>query len=155
MLDVVLGHGAHADPAAELAPEIGRAREIAAARGGGLAAVVVLVGTESDPQELGRQHAMLSAAGAHVVRSVHEAIAHVADLLAPTPPAGGGEVPLGTLGPEIAVVNAGLEAFHDSLAAQGATVLQMDWRPPAGGDDRMAALLARLQPVHGAGRSDS
>ncbi len=151
LLDVVLGHGAHGDPSAELAPEIARAMTTATARGGALAAVVVLVGTDSDPQDFARQQAALSEAGAHVVRSVHEAVDVVARTLAPPAPASGQPVPLSALGPSIAVVNAGLESFHDSLRAQGAAVLQMDWRPPAGGDDRMAALLARMRGRSSAG----
>jgi FdrA protein len=42
------------------------------------------------------------------------------------------------------VVNIGLESFAEDLRAQGAAVVQLDWRPPAGGDARMAALLAAL-----------
>jgi FdrA protein len=63
-LDVVLGHGAHPDPAAELAPAI------AAARASGQVSVVVsLIGAASDPQDLGRQAAALQAAGANVFAS--------------------------------------------------------------------------------------
>jgi FdrA protein len=57
-LDVVLGRGAHPDPAAELA------RELA-----GRPSVVVLIGTESDPQGLSRQRAAFEAAGARVYLS--------------------------------------------------------------------------------------
>ena len=41
------------------------------------------------------------------------------------------------------VVNVGLEVFAETLEAEGVTVVQVDWRPPAG-DARVAALLARL-----------
>jgi FdrA protein len=64
MLDVVLGHGAHPDPAAELAPAISAARER-----GGAAVVVSLLGTKADPQGLDRQAAALQAAGAYVFGS--------------------------------------------------------------------------------------
>jgi FdrA protein len=64
LLDVVLGHGAHADPATELAPAIA-----AALRRGGAAVVVSLIGTRSDPQGLDRQAAALQTAGAHVFGS--------------------------------------------------------------------------------------
>jgi FdrA protein len=57
-LDVVLGRGAHPDPAAELAPVLV-----------GRPAVVVLIGTESDPQRLSRQRAAFEAAGARVYLS--------------------------------------------------------------------------------------
>jgi FdrA protein len=69
LLDVVLGHGAHADPAAELAPAISGARAAAAAGGRDLAVVVSLCGTEGDPQGLERQGVALAAAGATVHRS--------------------------------------------------------------------------------------
>ena len=42
------------------------------------------------------------------------------------------------------VINVGLELFAEQLEAQGATVLQVDWRPPAGGAD-IASLLAQLE----------
>ena len=41
-------------------------------------------------------------------------------------------------------INVGLELFAEQLEAQGATVLHVDWRPPAGGSD-IAALLAQLE----------
>jgi FdrA protein len=49
----------------------------------------------------------------------------------------------GLLGRPLRVVNLGLEVFADELEAAGATVLHVDWRPPAGGP-AIAALLARL-----------
>ncbi len=64
LLDVVLGHGAHADPAAELAPAIAAARQR-----GGAAVVVSLIGARADPQGLDRQATALQAAGAHVFGS--------------------------------------------------------------------------------------
>ena len=41
------------------------------------------------------------------------------------------------------VVNLGLEVFAVELEAEGAVVIHVDWRPPAGGP-AVAALLARL-----------
>jgi FdrA protein len=69
LLDVVLGHGAHPDPAAELAPAITRARRTAADRGVELAVVVSLCGTVGDPQHLGRQAEALLDVGARVYLS--------------------------------------------------------------------------------------
>ncbi|WP_116950879.1 FdrA family protein [Jiangella endophytica] len=66
LLDVVLGHGAHPDPAAELAPAIVRARNVAGARGRDLAVVVALVGTADDPQGLEDQARALRESGASV-----------------------------------------------------------------------------------------
>jgi hypothetical protein len=44
----------------------------------------------------------------------------------------------------VRVVNVGLELFAETLAADGVEVIHVDWRPPAGGDPRLAALLAAL-----------
>jgi FdrA protein len=60
LLDVVLGHGAHPDPASELAPAIARAT------GAGAAVVVSLCGTRGDPQDRDRQARLLNEAGASV-----------------------------------------------------------------------------------------
>lgn len=66
LLDVVLGHGAHPDPAAELARSIADAHKRAAADDRELAVVVSLIGTAADPQGLDRQAAAICAAGASV-----------------------------------------------------------------------------------------
>lgn len=42
------------------------------------------------------------------------------------------------------VVNVGLEGFARDLRDAGAAVIHVDWSPSAGGDPKMAALLARL-----------
>ncbi len=42
------------------------------------------------------------------------------------------------------VINIGLEIFYESLLAQGAEAVQVDWKPPAGGDERIAKLLDKL-----------
>lgn len=42
------------------------------------------------------------------------------------------------------VINLGLARFAEDLAAEGTEVLQVEWAPPAGGDPKMAALLAKL-----------
>ncbi|HEY7077642.1 MAG TPA: DUF1116 domain-containing protein [Solirubrobacteraceae bacterium] len=44
----------------------------------------------------------------------------------------------------VAAINVGLEAFAAALRAQGAEVVDVDWRPPAGGDPETVALLSRL-----------
>jgi FdrA protein len=74
LLDVVLGHGAHPNPARELAPAIAAARESS-----GPAVVVSLIGTASDPQNLRRQAETLQAAGAHVFASNAQAVRFACD----------------------------------------------------------------------------
>jgi len=79
LLDVVLGHGAHPDPAAELAPAIAAA--LAGAARDGLAVVVSLIGTGSDPQVRDAQAAGLAAAGAQVFASNAKAARFACDLI--------------------------------------------------------------------------
>ncbi len=76
LLDVVLGHGAHPDPAAEFAPPIG-----AAVAGGNLAVVVSLCGAAGDPQGLDRQAVALRDAGATVFLSNAAAARHAVALV--------------------------------------------------------------------------
>lgn len=87
MLDVVLGHGAHTDPASELAPTIAEAVQ---ARASDLAVVVSLIGTRSDPQGLGSQASALAAAGAHVFTSNAQAARFARDLAARAAETAGG-----------------------------------------------------------------
>lgn len=44
----------------------------------------------------------------------------------------------------VSVANIGLEGFADELKKAGIPVVNLDWTPPAGGDPKMAALLAKL-----------
>jgi FdrA protein len=67
LMDVVLGYGAHPDPAETLESVIA---QLIDGRAGSLSVVVSVCGTEADPQDLGSQRARLEAAGAVVTRSV-------------------------------------------------------------------------------------
>ena len=63
VLDVVLGYGANADPAGELAPAVREARAAAAREGRDLVVLGFVCGTEDDPQGLAGQTATLRDAG--------------------------------------------------------------------------------------------
>jgi len=67
LLDLVLGDCAHADPAGALRPALAEAR--ARRRGRDLAVVAHVVGTDQDPQGLGRQEEELRKLGAVVCAS--------------------------------------------------------------------------------------
>jgi FdrA protein len=73
LLDVILGHGAHADPAGELVPALVTAAAEARARGGALPMVASVVGTDADPQRRGAQVARLREAGVVVMPSSAQA----------------------------------------------------------------------------------
>ena len=83
LLDVVLGQGAHPDPAGPVAVAVERARQRAAARGRRLAAVASVIGAPRDPQGLEGQVARLEAAGVEVLPSNAEAARFAALLLRP------------------------------------------------------------------------
>jgi hypothetical protein len=55
----------------------------------------------------------------------------------------------GILGGPLRVVNVGLELFAETLEADGVEVIHVDWRPPAGGDPRLLALLVALDDEPG------
>lgn len=140
VLDVVLGEGAHPDPAAELAPAIAavkaqRSVEVA----------VLLVGTEADPQGLSVQAERLAAAGAAVHYEIGALIETVAQRWGEQAATAFAPVPLSILQKPLAAINIGLESFYDSLTAQGAAAVHVEWRPPAGGNERMMGLLAQLK----------
>ena len=44
----------------------------------------------------------------------------------------------------LVVINVGLKGFADSLKQQAVEVVQVDWFPPAGGDQEMIDLLDEL-----------
>jgi hypothetical protein len=81
LLDVVIGYGAHPDPAAELGPAIRKARLLAAENGRELVVIASVTGTEQDPQHLSRQVQTLNEAGAVVCASNAAAARLVAQIV--------------------------------------------------------------------------
>jgi len=45
---------------------------------------------------------------------------------------------------ELRIINMGLVTFADNLKGQDVEVVQMEWQPPAGGNERLIALLEKL-----------
>ena len=69
LLDVVLGYGSNMDPASELIPAIWQAQKVAAKAKRKVIFVGSVCGTESDPQNLSRQEAMLRGEGVILTES--------------------------------------------------------------------------------------
>lgn len=149
LLDIVLGYGAHPDPASELAPAIAQARAAAEDAGRRLEFVAVVTGTDQDPQGMQGQMQQFLAAGARVETSNEAAARYVGQLarsLAPQSPISSLQpVDLSVLKRPLAAINVGLESFTESLLIQGASVVHVDWRPPAGGNERLASILERMK----------
>jgi FdrA protein len=140
LMDVVLGEGAHPDPAAELGPLI--AEVISEHQ---LPVVVVVVGTEDDPQDLTAQVEQLEASGAVVFRKLPDALGYIAKAYQPNMEVAVSSVKTAAFQSPFSAINVGLESFYDSLKAQEARVVQVEWRPPAGGNEKLMALLAKMK----------
>lgn len=152
LLDVVLGFGAHPDPAAELAPAIAKAKAKVKEAGRYLEVVVVVSGTDEDPQDLDSQIQKLTDAGGVVETSNDKAVRYVGQLLRslnpelrqvgkePLP-----QVDLAAINRPLAAINIGIESFTESLESQNARVIQVDWRPPASGNEKLMSILERMK----------
>jgi FdrA protein len=81
LIDVELGYGSNADPAAELVPIIQKAKSLAKVAGRHLSVVASVVGTEGDFQGLARQEKALSEVGVLIMPSNAQAT-RVAALIA-------------------------------------------------------------------------
>jgi FdrA protein len=170
LLDVVLGYGAHANPAGALAPVIREARGRSRDAGRWLPVVASVCGTDEDPQGYDDQVAQLIEAGV-LVQSSNAQAARLAGLIAQAAGAGAGEAgkaprsepirtPAGPAAAEqiqppgaeivrllagpVKVVNVGLGLFAESLRTQGVDVINVDWQPPAGGKQHLIDILDRL-----------
>jgi FdrA protein len=140
LLDVVLGEGAHPDPASELAPVIQAVRKEK-----DIVVAVLLVGTDEDPQGLDEQRQAFEASGAVVLMETMDLVEFALSALDSAEPMPMVPVDLQSLNQPVAVINIGLETFFDSLTQQGAKAVQVDWRPPAGGNERLMDILSKMK----------
>lgn len=142
LVDVVIGYGATADPAASLVQAWQKAcvaRDIDQP----LFAIATVTGTEGDPQCRSLQIATLEDAGIAVVSSLPEATLLAAELIRPSQPLSHQSAP--SLLEKVAVINAGLRSFALDLQAAEKPVVHYQWAPVAGGNKKLARLLERLQ----------
>ncbi len=163
LFDVVLGYGAHPDPAGVYGPVVGDTRAQARAAGRHLSVVASICGTDDDPQNASAQRDALIDAGV-LVEDSNARAARLAGLIAEAHGSRGVAVEPGVIaraprapdwpdvGPILrmlrtppAVINVGLELFTESLQAQGVPVVSVDWRPPAGGRQHLLDLLDKLE----------
>jgi FdrA protein len=141
LFDVVLGEGAHPNPASELAPVIADLKS----KRPELEFVAVVIGTEGDFQNIDTQINQLTAAGVVVYRTLANAVNLLSMVFGQVVASGDNPVNLEQLKLPLAAINVGLESFYDSLISQGAQAVHVEWRPPAGGNEKLAALLAKMK----------
>ena len=139
LLDVVLGEGSHPDPASELAPVIKEIHDKS------IEVVAIVIGTDDDPQNLQAQTEKLEEVGAIVFPTAAEAVEYISLRFRNHRQTRNPPVNLDQLSQPLAALNVGLESFYESLTAQGAQAVHVEWRPPAGGKEKLASLLARMK----------
>ena len=142
LFDVVLGEGSHMNPSAELVPAI---NEIRNTRNKELEFAAIVIGTDDDPQNIQSQIDQLEDSGVTVFRRVDEAVEYVSFRFGTRKENKGVPIHLEQLNKPLAAINVGLESFYESLTSQGAQAVQVEWRPPAGGNERLASLLAKMK----------
>ena len=141
LFDVVLGEGSHPDPAGELVPVIQVIRETR----GDLHFVAMVIGTEDDPQNLQDQISQFKNAGVVIFRTVSETVEYLCHIFGNDARNDFALEAARQLSLPLAAINVGLESFYESLRSQGAEAIHVDWRPPAGGNEKFASLLARMK----------
>ena len=141
LFDVVLGEGSNLDPTGELVPAI---REIQASRKD-IEFVAMVIGTDEDPQNIQSQIDLLMQAGVAVFRTAAEAVEYISLKFSQQKSNQFTQVNLDQLKQPLAAINVGLESFYDSLISQGTQAVHVEWRPPAGGNEKLASLLARMK----------
>jgi FdrA protein len=137
LMDIVLGEGAHPDPAGELSPIVASLREVEV--------VIVLVGTEEDPQDIESQQQKFVDAGAKVFHGTLEAVDYITSRMETEWRSELPSVSLEELKRPMSAINVGLESFYDSLINQEASTVHVEWRPPAGGDERLQSILEKMR----------
>ena len=139
LIDIVLGEGAHADPASELAPVIAEVKK----KRKDLMVFALVIGSEDDPQDKAGQIEALKKSGAIVREDIAALVAEIAYLFEIETEEQGKKIE--TFREPLAVINVGVESFYESIKAQAHEVLQVDWRPPAGGNEDLMDILAKMR----------
>ncbi|MEJ8547559.1 acyl-CoA synthetase FdrA [Brevibacillus borstelensis] len=153
LLDVVIGYGAFGDPAQALVSAIEQAKEEAAKAGRGVLFIASVTGTAKDPQQYDEQVQKLNDVGVIIKESnasaVRLAIQIVKQLQGEKAPenqeASVSEAVKALLASKPKVVNIGLRHFSETILQYGGQVVQYDWAPAAGGNEKLAKLLALLK----------
>ncbi|MDQ0175396.1 acyl-CoA synthetase FdrA [Bacillus chungangensis] len=162
VLDFVLGYGSHEDMASALLPSIEKAVAYAKGQGRTLYVVASVCGTENDPQDYQDHKKKLAEAGIIVKDSNNQAVRTALqivglqvndvkkariDVQTPTTTF---DLTVSKemdalVNNEPAIINVGLKSFTDAITAYGGRVVHLDWRPVAGGNEKMRKILSLLK----------
>jgi FdrA protein len=105
----------------------------------------MVIGTDKDPQNIQAQIDQLKEANVVVFGTAAEAVEYVSLRFNNHQQSTNTPVNLEQLKQPLAGINVGLESFYESLTSQGAQAVHVEWRPPAGGNEKLASLLARMK----------
>ncbi|WP_077604603.1 acyl-CoA synthetase FdrA [Oceanobacillus sojae] len=164
MIDNVIGYGSHDDMANELAPTIKRVLENARQDGRELAVLATVVGTEQDPQGYDKQVETLRESGAIICETNDQMVRTAINLV-------GGKVEqpvvdvqtfdhtkedlsvdekiMSLINTKPSVINIGLKSFTEAVQSSGSECVQFNWRPIAGGDEKLMKVLQFLNYYEG------
>ncbi|MEH7111601.1 acyl-CoA synthetase FdrA [Neobacillus niacini] len=162
LLDFVLGYGSHEDMASALLPSIQKAVAHAKENDRSLYVVAFVCGTENDPQDYQGHINRLQEAGIIVKNNNNEAVRTALSIVGlqvhdeqkthevtETPAKEFdltvSEQIMAFVNTKPSIINVGLKSFTDAIVANGTPVVQYDWRPIAGGNERMRKILSLLK----------
>ncbi|PCD84917.1 acyl-CoA synthetase FdrA [Lysinibacillus fusiformis] len=164
MIDNVIGNGGHEDMASELAPTIKRILDSARQQGRQLAVLATVVGTAQDIQGYDKQIAILKESGAIICKTNDQMVRTAIQLV-------GGKVEqpitdvqkfnyteeslvvdekiMSFINMKPSVINIGLKSFTEAVQNSGSECVQFNWRPIAGGDEKLMKVLQFLNYYEG------
>lgn len=147
IMDVVIGYGAHPQPAEQAIEAIKIAREKRAPELGEVTYIAAVCGTLQDYQDMTLQKNILKEAGIMLLANNREVVESALSTINATPAtetkaAGKPTSALIQDGPK--VINIGLASFAEDLRKAKAEVVQVNWAPPAGGDEELIKALDQL-----------
>lgn len=164
MIDNVIGNGGHEDMASALAPTIKRILDSARQEGRQLAVLVTVVGTARDIQGYDKQIDILQESGAIICQTNDQMVRTAIQLVG-----GKAEQPvvairkfeyteenlavdekiMSLINMKPSVINIGLKSFSEAVQKSGTECVQFNWRPIAGGDEKLMKVLQFLNYYEG------
>ena len=163
LLDVVLGYGAHENMAGELAPVIKELLDKAKSENRKLYIIGTVCGTKGDPQDYMKSQKILEETGMLVKESNTAAVRLALNLMGsdveekdkefkdysgetgPVPKES--EKIKDLLSTKPRVVNIGVAGFAEPVRQYGGTALQFEWKPVAGGNQKLIKILQKLKQI--------
>lgn len=142
LVDLVIGYGANANPAESIVNGIKQASQHRC-QDNPLIVIATVTGSEQDPQCRSTQIAALREANIIVMDNLPEAILLALKLI--TPHQKVVSKPGYALLDKVSVINAGLRSFAEDLQSSGIPVVHYQWAPIAGGNQKLANILKKLQ----------